>query len=113
MEIKICRSHVTIYEFLKKKAKATISNCFLITHREIVANTGLSHPKVVKCMLELAKGGYIKKLKDGRGRLVGGSQYMVDTSYSVVKTKQVKERIYKQKYSITVLELKQKDPRSD
>ena len=114
MNIKICRSHVKIYEYFCKLS--TEANFFkskdkylvVIDYHQIKQGTHLSYPIVVKCIPHLIKLGLLKKIQDGRGREPGGSKYLVDTMFEVVKTKVIKERIYKIKYPVEVLEFKKR-----
>jgi hypothetical protein len=112
VKIKICRSHVKIYEYFCHLAneanffKVKDKNVVAIDYHQIKKGTHLSYPIVVKCIPHLIKLGCLKKIQDGRGREPGGSKYLVDTMFEVVKTKVIKERIYKIKYPIIVLELR-------
>lgn len=105
MKIKICESHIKIYEYLKRKVDKTKDNRINIKYEKIKSALNLSYPIVAKCMTELVAHGCIKKVEDGKGRKMG-STYLVDTRYKVYKKKVAKEKVYKTKYTVTVLELK-------
>ena len=107
--VKVCKSHVKIYEYLRglstyisKKGLDIIT----IEYHQIEKATGLSYPIVCKVMPQLVKLGCIKKLQDGRGRTgQDGSKYLIDVGYEAVKSKVKKERVYRIKYKVTVWEL--------
>lgn len=106
MKIKICESHVKVYEYLKRKVEDIATKKINIKYTSIVDAVGLSYPHVAKCMIELAEYGCIKKISDGKGRKEGGSEYLVDTRYKVFKKRVVRKRTYVTKYRVTLLELK-------
>jgi hypothetical protein len=112
MKIKICESHIKIYEYLRRKVDKLDIKVINIKYNAIGDAVRLSYPQVAKCMIELVKHGCIKKIQDGKGRRVGGSEYLVNTGFKAFKKRVTKVKVYETKYKVTILDLK-KEVRSN
>jgi hypothetical protein len=93
-KLKVCPSHVKIYEHLVSLAKKTPDNKITVKYYGLSDALQISYPMIAKCMVDLAKFGCIKLLKQNRGRHSEGTEYKVDTQLKAVKHVVKKEKRY-------------------